>query len=316
MKTWTHWIALTALAATACTGTPETGSYSAPLCRDDSTCAGSASCVRGICHDACAADADCPAGAVCRGALCWASAAGSCTSDADCAMGEACTAGTCAVPPAPITCAGDAVCPAGARCDGGSCVTTPAPAAEICGNGLDDDLDGLVDEDCGGACAADSDCAPAEVCLRGACTGSAPTDADADGYAAGVDCDDADASVNPGATEACNGIDDNCDGVVDEGCGGPMGCSSDADCAAGEACLRGVCMTSSTGTDADGDGYPSTTDCDDTNPSVYPGAAETCGNGLDDNCDGVIDDGCSAPTACRSDADCDPAQSCIRGYCA
>ena len=45
-------------------------------------------------------------------------------------------------------------------------------------------------------------------------------------------------------------------------------------------------------TDADGDGVPWCNDCDDTNPAVHPGAPEICGNHLDDNCNGVVDENC------------------------
>lgn len=45
-----------------------------------------------------------------------------------------------------------------------------------------------------------------------------------------------------------------------------------------------------TGVDADGDGYTTLNDCDDTNPSIHPGAVEVC-NLKDDDCDGAIDEG-------------------------
>jgi hypothetical protein len=47
-------------------------------------------------------------------------------------------------------------------------------------------------------------------------------------------------------------------------------------------------------TDADGDGTSWCNDCNDQNAGVHPGAAEICGNGLDDNCNGVVDEGCPA----------------------
>jgi hypothetical protein len=127
-------------------------------------------------------------------------------------------------------------------------------------------------------------------CLDGACITVPPncTDSDADSYsieggACGlVDCDDGDAMINPAASEVCgNGVDDNCDGLID---------SQDP------VCL--VC------TDSDGDGYTlegglcGALDCDDTISSVHPGATEVCDNGIDDNCNGKIDaedPACGAP---------------------
>ena len=47
-----------------------------------------------------------------------------------------------------------------------------------------------------------------------------------------------------------------------------------------------------TATDADGDGYLWCDECDDSNPNAHPGAVEICGNMLDDNCDGNVDEGC------------------------
>jgi hypothetical protein len=46
--------------------------------------------------------------------------------------------------------------------------------------------------------------------------------------------------------------------------------------------------------DHDGDGYPWCNDCDDARADVYPGAPELCGDGVDQNCDSVADEGCAA----------------------
>jgi hypothetical protein len=151
-------------------------------------------------------------------------------------------------------------------------------------------------------------------------------DKDGDGYSVTFDCDDDDADVYPNAEEKRNCRDDNCNNKVDEG---------------------------TTNEDKDGDGYcPSTGDIGDCEGDAkrYPGMAEDGGkgtlqpNGIDDNCNGIIDDGlpgsdgdgdgfprdsgdCNdndplvnpgamevSAMQCVSGDDC-PSGSCIEGYC-
>ena len=88
------------------------------------------------------------------------------------------------------------------------------PGVEACGNGIDDDCDGLTDEEGAAGCIAffedlDGDgygTGDAGRCLCGP-TGSFTA-------SAGGDCDDGNLLVHPGAVETCNGLDDNCDGSV------------------------------------------------------------------------------------------------------
>jgi hypothetical protein len=172
-------------------------------------------------------------------------------------------------------------------CDDGHPAVNPA-ATEVC-NMIDDDCDALVD-----------DADPGVV--------GQPTwfqDADGDGYgnpavsqlacfqppgyvADATDCDDGDAAINPGATEVCNHVDDDCDGLVDDADPGVVGQATwyDDDDGDGfgdpgdsqEACFQPA------GHVANDD------DCDDGDGAVHPGAAEVC-NSIDDDCDGATDEG-------------------------
>ena len=111
-------------------------------------------------------------------------------------------------------------------------------------------------------------------------------DADGDGYYSdrfsdGDDCNDALASVHPDAVEICDGKDQNCDGVLDDGLGGGF-LDADGDGYGDPAAPHPECVKD--------DGYVTNADdCDDANPAANPDAAEVC-DGLDNDCDGGIDD--------------------------
>lgn len=108
-------------------------------------------------------------------------------------------------------------------------------------------------------------------------------DGDGDGFTSDVDCNDADPSINPDAIETCNGVDDNCNGIVDDGAGDTWYADVDGD-GYGDATSTIVACEMPGGYIADN------TDCNDADPSVNPGASEIC-NGIDDDCNGSIDDG-------------------------
>jgi hypothetical protein len=121
--------------------------------------------------------------------------------------------------------------------------------------------------------------------------GSCPplgVDADGDGYPSyddgGLDCNDTDPNVSPVIIEInANGIDDDCDGEIDE--------AIDPN-------------------DVDNDGYPNLaaggTDCDDLNIFINPDALETGPNEIDENCDGFLEYGlCTDECTYANDGECD-----------
>ncbi|MEY4203839.1 MAG: hypothetical protein RL013_1542 [Bacteroidota bacterium] len=111
-------------------------------------------------------------------------------------------------------------------------------------------------------------------------------DEDGDGYLAFEDCNDHNPAINPGAGELCNGIDDDCDGIVDDSLT-VFTYFADSD---GDG-FGNADLSVSTCADTIPVGYVvAGTDCSDSNPAVYPGAVELC-DGLDNDCNGQIDDG-------------------------
>ncbi len=104
-------------------------------------------------------------------------------------------------------------------------------------------------------------------------------DSDATG---GGDCDDDDPMVNPDANEVCNGVDDDCNGAVDDNAGQSWYQDADGD-------SWGDPDNIATGCDGESGYVANSRDCDDGDASIHPGADETC-DGVDQDCDDVVDD--------------------------
>lgn len=127
------------------------------------------------------------------------------------------------------------------------------------------------------------------------------TDNDNDGYGEGVDCigadcDDEKSSVHPDAPEYCDGIDNDCDDEIDEDLDLFVYYEdSDGDAFGDPNNPYETCESSP-------EGYVTNNlDCDDTDEEVSPAAEEICDNGIDDDCNGYIDD---QVRGCPLDLDC------------
>src|SRR5690606_21255524 len=239
-------------------------------------------------------------------------------------------------------------------------------ATEVC-NGEDEDCDGFIDEGVPHVIYPDEDGDGFGVSEQGM---SACTLPPGGGFTfLGGDCDDTQGAINPGAVEACDEIDNDCDGAIGQGCSchragearicGPrlpgVGLQTRGACQTGEQSCRVAPRSECVGDqgplpelcdgidddcdgfidegvtrrfhrDADGDGFGDArrpleactqplghvrnrSDCDDDDPTRAPGAVERC-NGVDDDCDGTIDE--------DADAECQelsPAYVCMAGEC-
>ncbi|MFH1464574.1 MAG: MopE-related protein [Pseudomonadota bacterium] len=170
-------------------------------------------------------------------------------------------------------------------CDDARALSHPG-ATEYC-NGVDDDCDGTTDEpDAVDALTwyLDDDGEGYGIATATTAACSLPS-----GYSAlATDCDDAHADAHPGATEHCDGYDDDCDGLVDEADAADAPTwyiDYDRDGYGSPSYTARACSAPSGYVEPD-------TDCDDTDASVYPGAPEICGDGVNNDCDGGWFDDC------------------------
>jgi len=191
-------------------------------------------------------------------------------------------------------------CPADQVCEQGKCQATPevcpaggCPKGSYCDLNQNRCVVGCVDQ---GGCSPGYQCTASHQCALCA------WDADKDGhYAPGSclwpadDCNDKNAKVSPGSPESCDGLDNNCDGQVDEGVTQRYYADADQDGWGGsstvDACSKPSGFVSKPG------------DCDDKNGLVHPGAAEAC-DGVDNDCNGKIDDGLVAPACAKTSGVC------------
>ncbi len=173
-------------------------------------------------------------------------------------------------------------------CFGGAVVCTDATGStsEVC-NGIDDDCDGVPDDeatDVGGACAVGVGACARNGAVR--CFGGAPA-----------------CNVTPGLPfeELCNSRDDDCDGAVDDGYGLGAACTGVGGCGGGGGVIECASLSS-------------------TRCSTGPGGSmsgvlpESC-NGIDDDCDGTIDEGLADLGPCgTSVGECDSGRlRCLAG---
>ncbi len=232
-----------------------------PECLFNSDCSTGQICASGTCQCECREDRDCGSGERCDGCGCVPMGApdgapdgfGSpCNLPSDCTLPLRCVLGACV-----FECATNQDCQSGTCCFGNQCVTGPVCATSDGGSDAGGPVDGGACVPCldSNECDDGVFCNGTEVCAAGCCASAAlgpcdsqtaciqdicnegprtcdhitqaPVDGDGDGQLAiacgGLDCDDGEATVFNGAPELCDGLDNDCNGAIDDASRIPLG---------------------------------------------------------------------------------------------
>jgi len=168
-------------------------------------------------------------------------------------------------------------------------------ATEICSNGIDDNCNGQIDEGCNvpstwyrdndGDSYGNANLSRISITKPGGFVNRAG------------DCKDTDPTVYPGAHELCDGKDNNCNGLKDDGAPGTRTWYRDADNdGRGRNTVTKIACSKPTGF------VDSANDCNDADATIYQGAPELC-DGKDNNCNGLVDDGLPGTKVWYQDVD-------------
>lgn len=264
---------------------------------------------------------------------------GPCHTDPGCPGGEA----RCGVGVGACLRHGRTSCPAGSSVANVCDAVAGTPGAEICGDTIDNDCDGTVDDGCPTCTSSgveicdnlDNDC---DMVIDDGCDDDGDDFCDATmnmgasgshacpntppGRSTGDDCDDTSSLRHPGAAETCgDGVDQDCNGLdlacvpmcvpVPETCNNvDDDCDGTRDDGVTTSCYTGLAITRRVGACRDGVQTCSSGSFGSCIDQILP-ATEICSDTIDNDCDGIVNDGCPAacvPTTevCNSrDDDCD-----------